>query len=87
MNTQRYVQELTNSLAPWGRVLEKLVVAQLVKKLPAVYATRKWIRGFAATGHFSEQVESSPHPHISFKITFNVIFLSVSWDFKRFVSF
>jgi hypothetical protein len=44
-------------------LIEKLIVCQLVKKLPAFYGTRKFITVFAqlATGPNPESDESSPH--------------------------
>jgi len=41
-------------------LLEKLTVAQLVKKFPAFYGTRMFI---IANGPYSKPYESSPHPH------------------------
>jgi hypothetical protein len=60
-----------NELTPWGRVhLEKLIVtqlvkkflAQLVKKLPAFYGTRRFITVFRrpALGPYPEPDESIP---------------------------
>jgi hypothetical protein len=39
-------------IPPWSRVLEKLIVAQLVK-FPALYGTRKLITIFTGTRHSS----------------------------------
>jgi len=39
-------------LNPWSRVLlEKLIVAQLVKKFPAFYGTRSFITVFTTAGY------------------------------------
>jgi len=39
-------------LTPWCRVLlEKLTAPQLVKKFPAIYATRKFSTAFTSAGH------------------------------------
>jgi len=52
---------ITNQLTPWNRViLEKLLLTQLVKKLPALYGTQKLTTMFI--GPYPEtQHESSPH--------------------------
>jgi hypothetical protein len=36
---------------PWSRVLEKLIVDQLVKKFPAFHGTRRFITVFTRTRH------------------------------------
>ena len=59
---------LTYLLTPWSRVLlEKLTGSQLVKKLPALYGTRRFITTFTRGRHLSlswaTQIQSIPrHP-------------------------
>jgi hypothetical protein len=58
---------LTNLLFQLSRVLlEKLIVSQLVKKLPAFYGTRTFITAFTSARHLSYPGinRSSPYPHI-----------------------
>jgi hypothetical protein len=45
-------------------LLEKLILAQLVKKFPAFYGTQNFITVLQkpATGSYSEPDESNPHP-------------------------
>jgi len=44
----------TNQLTPWSRIhLEKLTGPQLVKKLPAFYATRRFIIAFTRAHQLS----------------------------------
>jgi hypothetical protein len=55
----------TTALASWsGVLLEKLIVDQLLKKLPSFYGTQKSIAMF--TGPYPELDESTPHPHSVF---------------------
>ena len=57
---------VTYLLTPWNRVLlEKLTYFLLVKKFPVFYGNRRFITAFtrAATCHFPEPDQSSPHPH------------------------
>jgi len=54
-------------LTPWSRVfLEKLIGSELVKKLPAIYGTRRFITAFSSARHLSLPIpdRSSPFPHI-----------------------
>jgi len=45
-------------MAPWGRVLlEKLIVAELVNKFPAFYATRKFVTVFTRARQFRGSVQ------------------------------
>jgi len=67
--TSPYV--LAYLLILWSRViLEKLTGFQLVKKFPAVYATRRIITAFASARHLSlslaRLIQSIPH-HISWR--------------------
>jgi hypothetical protein len=49
---QLYLYLLTKQLPPWSRdLLEKLIVAELVKKLPAFYGTRRLITVFKRARH------------------------------------
>jgi hypothetical protein len=59
-----YAKQL--SLILWSRVfLEKLTVAQLLKKYPASYGTQMFITVFTTIRHWSLfRVESIPHPPI-----------------------
>jgi hypothetical protein len=53
-------------LIPWSRVLlEKLTVAQLVKKFPAFYGTRRSVHSSQqpATRPYPEPDEFTPHSH------------------------
>ena len=68
----------TNKLPSWSTVLpEKLTAAQLLKKLPAFYATRRFITAVSKAQHLSlswaRSIQSIPTSHIS-KIYFNIIF-------------
>jgi hypothetical protein len=67
-----------NKLIPWSRViLEKLIVAQLVKKLSAFYGTEGALpcSQMSATGPHPEPVDSCLNPlNLIFKIHFNIIF-------------
>jgi len=49
----RCVEAIRKGLIPWSRVLRKLIVAQLVKKLPAFYGTRKFINVLVRARHWS----------------------------------
>jgi hypothetical protein len=40
-------------LTPWSRLFEKLTVAQLVKKFPTFYRTRKFITVFIAADYWT----------------------------------
>jgi len=53
----------TNQPHPWSRVLDKLIVTQLLKKFPAFYVNRRFSTVFtkAATGPYNESHESTPH--------------------------
>ena len=71
---QNFQTELSSSklsrtylLTPWSSAhLENLTGSQLVKKFPAVYVTRRFIRAFAmpATCPYPEPDQSSPCPSI-----------------------
>ena len=68
----------TNKLPSWSTVLpEKLTAAQLLKKLPAFYATRRFITAVSKAQHLSlswaRSIQSIPISHSS-KIYFNIIF-------------
>ena len=57
---------LTNQLTPWSRILpDKLTVAQIFKKYPAFYGTRRFITTFkiARQMPYPEPDLSSPCPH------------------------
>jgi hypothetical protein len=56
-------------LTPWSRtLLEKLIVTQFVKKVPALYGNRRIINMFTRAHHWcpAKLNESSPHPSIIF---------------------
>jgi hypothetical protein len=53
------------SLIPWSRIfLEKLTVAQLIKKFPTFYETRKFIIVFTRARHWSLSWAAWNIPHI-----------------------
>jgi hypothetical protein len=68
------------ALAPRSKVLlEKLAVAQLVKKSPAFYGTRTFITVFTRVHHWSVLSWMNPIHILTFyflKIEFNIIFAS-----------
>jgi len=72
----------TYLLKPWSSVhLVKLTGLQLVKKFPAVYGTRRFIKAFtsAATSPYPEPARSSPYAKYQFlKIHLNIIFTYTS---------
>jgi hypothetical protein len=55
---------INTQLGPWSRVLEKLTVAELVKKLPTLYGTRRSLScsQASATGHYPDPEKSTPNP-------------------------
>jgi hypothetical protein len=56
-------------------LLEKLIVAQLVKMFPEFYGTRNFITAFTVTSHgaFPVRDASSPRRHTLFNFHFNII--------------
>jgi hypothetical protein len=49
-----HIYIITNKLTPWNTVpLENLAVTELVKKFPAFYGTRGFIKVFATARHWS----------------------------------
>jgi hypothetical protein len=52
----------TIQLMPWNRVLEKLIVTQLVKKFLAFYGTPKFISVFTRAQHWSKSWGIWIHP-------------------------
>jgi hypothetical protein len=48
-----YIIFITNQPTPWNRVLEKLIVPQLVKKFQAFYETQRFITVFTTACHLS----------------------------------
>jgi hypothetical protein len=55
---------MTHFHPPWSRVLlEKLIVAQVIRELPAI----------GGDYHVHMPVESTPYPSTSLKIYFNII--------------
>jgi hypothetical protein len=46
------MKDSRGKLTPWRRVLEKLTVAQLVKKFPAFYRNRRLITVFRTDSHW-----------------------------------
>jgi hypothetical protein len=50
-------------LSPSGWVFQKLTVGQLVEKFPFHYGTRRFITVFTRIRHWSDPVETSPHPY------------------------
>ena len=74
--------KLTHSLIPWSRILlEKLTEAQLVKKFPAFYGTRRFITVFTRARHLSlswtSWIQSMPPPSHLLKIHLNIILPSM----------
>jgi hypothetical protein len=66
---------LTNSLTAWSRILEKFIVvyAQLVKKFPVFYGTRRFITVFTRARHWplssARLIQYTPQfPDIHFNI-------------------
>jgi hypothetical protein len=63
---RNWSDDIEMEVTPWSTVLlEKLIVAQLIKKFPAFYGTRRFILPCSqepATGTCPELHESSPHP-------------------------
>jgi len=77
-------------LTPLSRVLEKLIVTQLVKEFPACYGIRKFITMFTRPRHWS--VLSRLHPfHILLtyfpKIQFGINFPSTSRSSEWYLRF
>jgi hypothetical protein len=66
-------------------IIEKLIIAHLLKIFPAFYETRRFITYSQdpATGPYLEPFESSAHPHIMFKIIFNNIIPYMHRPHKR----
>jgi hypothetical protein len=64
------ILRLTYQLTPWSRVVEKLIVAQLVE-LPAIYGTRRFITLFTRARHWSvswdKSIQSTPYHSISLR--------------------
>ena len=66
-SNENEIQNLKDIHTPWSRVLlEKLTIFQLVKKFPAFYGTRRFIKAaqVPATCSYPEPARSSPCPHI-----------------------
>jgi len=59
----------TNVTINYAPCLAKLIVGQLISKLPVFYETRRF-----ATGHYPKHVESKPH-----NLKVNVYTLSTPW--------
>jgi len=65
---------------PWGRVLEKRIIAQVVKKFLAFCETRRFITVFTRAP-YPEPAESSPHlPTLFLKFRCNIIPPSTRWS-------
>jgi hypothetical protein len=58
-----HTENFGDSISKVRRDLEKLVVTQLVKKLPAFYGTRRFTTVFTRDRHW---LQSSPYPHFLF---------------------
>jgi hypothetical protein len=64
-------------LAPWSKVLENLIVRQLVKKSPALYGSRRFSTVFTTPHHWPlPEPDESSHALPSYfpKIRSNIIF-------------
>ena len=74
-------------LTPWSRVLlEKLTGSQLVKKLPAMYGTRRFITAFTSARHLSlscaNLIQSMPPTPYFLRIHLNIILPSTPGSSK-----
>jgi hypothetical protein len=68
--------KMVGELIAWGRVLlEKVIMAQLVRKIPALYGNKMFITAFTIAHHISclERNEFSLRPLSTPKIFFNII--------------
>jgi hypothetical protein len=62
-----YLPVCTKNIIPWSRVLEKLIVSQLIKTFLTFYGTVKFLTMFTRAHHWivSVSVESSPHQFLN----------------------
>jgi hypothetical protein len=83
-------------LSPWSRVLEKIIVTQLVRNFPAIYGTWRFIAMFKRARHWSLSwarcIQSTPTQPVSsvelnmqktkYGLHIGILFMIIQYDVK-----